>query len=310
MYSNKGRLVTFRTENDFEIIGMLFQDGNQIINPLVNYNRKLIIHIHGNYGNFYQNKFIWHMSNIYCNNGIDFLTINMSSHDGIAEGYYGKQLKYIGGGISDYEDSQLDIDAAIKFAKGLGYINIVLQGHSLGCDKVIQYSLDNDSVYKIILLSPVDGYAIQNAWRFPESVEEQIQRLESNKNIIKKDYQWGSAEFDWLPANEYGAKGSTEEWVYQIPITRTALLSILKGSTLKYLNLNKNPEYYIYVPTFVYIGAHDELLVHKQKDMDIYLSSKFADYTSVLDLNANHDIVGVEEVLARRIVRWVNGEIK
>ena len=63
LFSNVGQLVSFRTVDDFEIIGMLFQnDANSL--------RKIVVHIHGNFGNFYQNKFLWYMSRIYCQNGI------------------------------------------------------------------------------------------------------------------------------------------------------------------------------------------------------------------------------------------------
>ena len=35
-----------------------------------------------------------------------------------------------------------DIDAAVIYAKNLGYVNIFLQGHSLGCDKTIEYAVN------------------------------------------------------------------------------------------------------------------------------------------------------------------------
>lgn len=295
--SNLGRLVSFRNVDNFEIIGMLFQNNRFL-------SQKIVIHIHGNFGNFYQNKFLWYMSNLYCDNGIDLLSINLSSHDGLAEGYYGMQLRYVGGAVADYKDSQKDIQAAIDFAKNLGYEEIILQGHSLGCDKILDYVITSQCDMKIILLSPVDSYAVQALWRNPETVEEQITRLETMEPLAV-DTGWGKADLDWLDKSEYGALGDCAEWTYQIPITRDALLNVLKGSAFYYLNLKKNPDYCITNKSFAFIGKRDGLQLHSQQEWDAYLHSKFINLTSVIDLDADHDIVGIEIVLINRIVKWI-----
>ena len=304
-YSSLGKLVSFRNSQDFEIIGMLFQYGSSNKYDISNHtNKRIVIHIHGSYGNFYQNKFIWHMSKIYCENEVDFLSINTSAHDGLAEGYYGKNLKYVGGGVSEYQDSQFDIQAAIDFAISLGYIDIILQGHSLGCDKVIDYSLHSEKKLDIILLSPADSYALQADWIKPDTVEKQIVRIRNGLSTEGK-ITWGKADFDWLENSEYGAHGNDENWIYEIPITRKALLSILTGSAFKYLNLELAPEFYLDVNAMVYIGKRDGLLFCKSAEMSEYLSKKFKSFFPILDLDADHDIVGVEEVLIKRIVLWI-----
>ena len=49
--SAKGRLVAFDNKKNLELIGLIFEaDGGDKEN--------IIIHVHGNYGNFYNNKFI------------------------------------------------------------------------------------------------------------------------------------------------------------------------------------------------------------------------------------------------------------
>lgn len=297
LMSNTGRLVSFRTDDDFEIIGMLFQNS---LKPL----EKIVIHIHGNFGNFYQNKFLWEMSNLYCQNGIDLLTINLSSHDGLAEGYYGVQLKYVGGGVADYSDSQKDIQAAVDYATRLGYKEIILQGHSLGCDKILEYSLTNRGNNKMIMLSPVDSYAVQALWRRPETVEEQIKRIE-NMDFPVADNGWGKADLNWADKNEYGALGDCAEWVYQIPITYDALINILKGSAFYYLNLKQNPDFSLDNKSFAFVGKRDGLQLHEQHIWVDYLKSKFKDITIVDDLNADHDVIGVEKELITRIVKWI-----
>ena len=61
--SAKGRLVAFDNKKNLELIGLIFEaDGGDKEN--------IIIHVHGNYGNFYNNKFIWKMSEKYLSCGV------------------------------------------------------------------------------------------------------------------------------------------------------------------------------------------------------------------------------------------------
>lgn len=296
MESNNGRLVSFRTKENYEIIGMLYSNSER---P----SEKIVIHIHGNFGNFYQNKFIWIMSYLYIDHGIDFLAINLSSHDGLAEGYYGKDLKYVGGAVADYSDSQKDIDAAIEFVKQRGYKTIILQGHSLGCDKIIQHSLNNNSIYPLILLSPVDSYKVQSEWIYPETVENQIKRL--SRSVKEPSTAWGKADFDWIPSREYGAKGDTADWTYEIPISRPALLSILKSSAFKYLNVMSGSPFIIKCPVFVFVGARDGLQMHENKTWITFLEKSFPNSQIVSHLDADHDVCGVEEEVSELIIQWI-----
>ena len=299
MESGVGRLVSFRTKSNFEIIGILFKSSQGLTNNTI------VIHIHGNFGNFYQNKFLWTMSKLYTANNIDFLSINLSSHDGLAEGYYGKDMKYIGGAVADYNSSQDDINAAIEYVLSLNYSNIVLQGHSLGCDKIIQYTLENQAKYPLILLSPVDSYKVQSNWIEPETVEEQIKRLR-NAPQFDPESGWGKADFEWLAKEEYGAEGDTEDWVYQIPVTRDALLSILEGAAFKYLNIKDATPFFITNPTIAFIGKRDGLQMHDTHVWISYLQDHFENLTVIDNLDADHDIIGVEDDLCIKIVEWIS----
>lgn len=296
MESNLGRLVSFRTKENYEVNGMLFCSLNSN-------NDTIVIHIHGNFGNFYQNKFLWVMSDVYVKNGVDFLTINLSSHDGLAEGYYGRNLKYVGGGVSDYNSSQADIEASINYVIYKGYKHIILQGHSLGCDKVIQYTLENSSDIPLILLSPVDSYCVQSDWIQPETINEQIMRL---KHSLKREDNCGAtANLDWLAPNEYGARGYTEEWVYRIPITRNALISILDGAAFKYLNVDFGLDFMIQNPVYIFNGKYDGLQMHKMSKWIGFLKKSFTHSVIMTSLEADHDIVGVEYELSENIVEWI-----
>ena len=71
-------LITFKSSAGLHLDGLLFQKDNY---------RKTIIHVHGSYGNFYQNHFLRLMARQYTDSGINFLSFNLAGHDGFGEGY-------------------------------------------------------------------------------------------------------------------------------------------------------------------------------------------------------------------------------
>jgi len=298
MQSGLGQLVNFDNENGLELIGVIFRPAIRNSGDM----NVIVIHVHGNYGNFYNNKFIWVMSQLYIEHGIAFLSFNLSAHDGISEGYRNGSLRYIGGAVANFKESTLDIDAAIRFVKQLGYQRIILQGHSLGCDKAIDYLLTHPSeTLELILLSPVDSFAVQKKWlriRKNESVSEQIYRL---KNVsLPVD------EIQLLPSDEYGALGAEPDWDYRIPVTRDCLISILEGAAFKYLNLENGDDFSIKNRTFAFLGMNDSLQMSAPLVFQQFLHKHFVNLFVVDDLMSDHDIKGVEIELTTRIIEWIS----
>lgn len=298
MHSGLGQLISFNNVNDMELIGLLFSGSGSSART----SNTIVLHIHGNYGNFYNNKFIWVMSKIYVENGIDFLSFNLSAHDGLCEGYEKETLRYIGGAVVDYGESIIDIEAAVQYAKKSSYSRIILQGHSLGCDKAIHYCLLNPDVCtELILLSPVDSFAVQKKWLEVHkhiTIPEQI-------NALKKlpIYRDGP---QWVSIDEYGAEGADADWVYRIPVTRNCLLSILEGSAFKYLNLECGDDFYIKNRTLAFLGVNDGLQMSTQNEFKDFLKQHFCELCVVDDLKSDHDLKGVENELTDRIVDWIN----
>ena len=298
MHSGLGRLVNFNNKNGLELIGMLF---SQLDISGVSSNT-LIIHIHGNYGNFYNNKFLWVMSKAYVASGVDFLSFNLSAHDGLCEGYDNGALRYVGGAVAKFDESILDIEAAVQYANNIGYTRIILQGHSLGCDKAIQYLLLYPYLsYELILLSPVDSHAVQKKWikaHKHTTVEDQISAL---KCLPKTE-----GGFHWLSIDEYGAEGTEDDWVYKIPVTRDCLISILESAAFKYLNLESGEAFTIRNRTLALLGTNDGLQMSSQSEFSSFLHMHFTELEIIDDLQCDHDIKGVETELTKRVIGWIN----
>lgn len=119
---------------------------------------KIVIHIHGLNGNFYENRFLDTLAKTFTNQNYAFLTFNNRGKDFITELLKGDDTVIIGGSLENFKDCLLDIEGVINWAKDKGYKEIVLEGHSYGCNKALYYyknKPDND-IKKIILLAPCD----------------------------------------------------------------------------------------------------------------------------------------------------------
>ncbi len=282
-----GELVTVKSASGFELDGIVYRDDSC---------RTTIIHIHGSFGNFYQSRFVRLMARMYHEAGMNLLTVNMASHDGLVEGYRDKdEFEYAGGAVADFNECTNDIKGAVEFANQFSD-HVILQGHSLGCDRVLQFLISHNAQYDFILLAPCDSYQLQANWIAPESVEEQIQRL---KRETPRDPQ-----FDWLPTREYGIKGG-QDWTYPIPVTRRAFLSIAEGPPYRLMKITEPASFHLAQRALIYIGGKDALQVWPQEVMFKYLRERISDVVEVYVPQGDHVLADCEEEVTERIIQWV-----
>lgn len=126
--------------------------------------KNLILHIHGMSGNFYENRFLDAMASTFTDNNWAFLAPNTRGHDFIADlPVAGSKEKFrrIGNIFEKFEECVLDIKCWLDYAEKKGFTNIVLQGHSLGCAKVVfyLYKTGDKRIKKLVLASQADMVA-------------------------------------------------------------------------------------------------------------------------------------------------------
>ena len=119
---------------------------------------KIVIHVHGLNGNFYENRFLDPLAKAYTDKGYAFLTFNNRGRDFISELHQNDGYAIIGGSYERFRDCLLDIDGVVNWVKDKGYTEIILEGHSYGCNKVLYYynHRKDTSLKKIVLLAPCD----------------------------------------------------------------------------------------------------------------------------------------------------------
>ena len=80
-------LVTVRSSRGVQLHGILYRQVGR---------DTTIIHVHGSFGNFYANPITPVMARIYGSVGLNFLSRNVSAHDGVAEGDRSGVIEYVG----------------------------------------------------------------------------------------------------------------------------------------------------------------------------------------------------------------------
>lgn len=289
-------LVSFENSDGLILDGILYFAGAS--SPTV-------LHVHGSLGNFYANKFVQVMGDIYGQMGINFLSFNLTSHDGIAEGYFAPSrigdvdFSYVGGSVSTFDSCLADIDGAANFVSALSS-RVVLQGHSLGCDRVLHYLTAKKRDWDFVLLSPCDSYQLHCEWIAPETPEDQVRR-------IRKAVRAGTlTESDWLPEREYGLNRG-QYWTYPIPIKVGAWLSIADGPPLQLLRIDGGKPFHLSQRSLVYLGGRDSLVgsVSEADRMFRFLESRVATVERVFLEEGDHSLEGHEADVAGRIARWI-----
>lgn len=116
------------------------------------------LHIHGMSGNGYENYFLDDLRTAYAQNGISFFTIDTRGRGIISDFRQGNDWKRGGSCFEIFEESAQDIQGALDHLRGLGKSNFILEGHSLGCTKVVNFMVTRKvpDITQVILLAPTD----------------------------------------------------------------------------------------------------------------------------------------------------------
>jgi pimeloyl-ACP methyl ester carboxylesterase len=290
-----GELISFKNTEGYFLDGILYRVPNA---------QTTVIHVHGSFGNFYHNDFLKIMTRMYLTAGFNFLSFNLLAHDGLAEAVhyiskrYPDEIKYVGYSIVDFSTCLNDIQGAINFVSPFSK-RIILQGHSLGCDRVVYFLLKTNTRYDAILIGPSDSYNLQKTFlskNTSETVEEQINRLEK--------FEEKENGYDWLPFYEYGIAQPPQQ-DYIIPITRKSLLSIMKGPPFKLFNIEHPFSYYIDARIIVYQGGCDDFLTWPALEFYLHLEKRFKSVTRAYFANSDHYMRGVEEMAIQKYIDWI-----
>lgn len=254
-----------------------------------------VVHVHGMSGNGYENYFLDNQRKAYSEAGISFLTFD-NRGSGIINHFKSRDGVKLGGSCFEiFEESAHDIQGAIDFAKSKGKTKFILQGHSLGGSKVVNYSLNspNTGVIGAILLAPTDMAGWAN------TDHKHSEYLDKAHKLI--------------------AQGKSEElvgaqcWLDKTPLSARTYPSICEAGTAVDIYAPRDGESLISkvkVPMIIIYGDKDigeEKIDGNAKAWQDRVSKLINRLTEIKIIpGANHGFSGLEDQLAKVLLDFVN----
>lgn len=236
--------------------------------------------------------------------GISYFTFNNRGHDIISS--YNKltddEMYLQGSCAENIYDSYYDIKSAILEMKNRGYKHIILEGHSMGCTKIVytynEFLINNeieilDLITGVILLSMVD---------IPTAI----------KVFLGKDYK---KAITYLQMQRKRGRGDN------LVILDNNFPPVKPNTILAYVDDNKKIDFAkfgdkrsafrelnnIKVPLFMRWGNVQELITQDAKELVELMNGKIKNPIKDIGFidGANHNYIGKEEELSNEVCNFI-----
>ncbi|MBQ9319139.1 MAG: alpha/beta fold hydrolase [Bacilli bacterium] len=251
-----------------------------------------ILYIHGQAQSILNNPFAYKWGKFFSSNGISFLYGHNRGYDFI-NCMFDKDgnLIYNGSSFELFKDSLIDINTWVNKIKRLGYKKIILFGHSLGCNKALNYLIKFQSnIDGIIFASAPDmvGITKQEEKDYEVIYNEAINILKEGNNKLLSNLICGT---DYMSAETFIDQNTEKSPIDNFPIERNPIIfEQLSQIRIPILSFCGSLEYSTYLK--------QELL--KEKAINCH------DYTYKIVNNTNHFYNGKELDIAKMIQEWIN----
>ena len=265
-------LVRISSIDEIEQVGVLYTPNEDT--------DKIVIHVHGLNGNFYENRFLDTLAKSYTDKNYAFLTFNNRGTGFITELLKWNDFPVIGGCLEKFKDCILDIDGIVNWIKRKGYKEIILEWHSYGCNKVIYYynHKKDNNIKQIVLLAPCD---IPSLCKKFLSEEEYKKAKEESARLVKENMENELIDFSVM------ANGKISAWTFYydfLPKGENDFIRYRDGVNAKSEVLNS-----INIPTLVLFGNEDEcVLTESIEIVEWYLKNNLKDCEIQVIEGADH----------------------
>ena len=285
--------VDFLATDGIELSGILYNGKEK--------NKKIILSIHGMASNCMKTRDTIIAKNANENN-IDYFCFNNRGSEivkYISKNINGKKEKQLAGtAYEDVLESYEDIVGAILKLKELGYKEIYLQGHSLGCTKIV-YTYNElleeketdilNSIKGVILLSLIDIPMAIKVYT-GEKFEKYLKLAEEKENKL-----------ELMPTSSFIHPISVKTFLrYARDNKDIDFAKYGRDNELKKLNNIK-------APIFMRWGNDNEMILQKADELVSMVSNLIQNQNK--DINyidgANHSYNEKEEILAKEIIEFV-----
>ncbi len=285
--------IYFSTEDQIELVGLLETPENPT--------NKVIISIHGMQSNCLKQRETILSENI-SKSGTAYFAFNNRGAEVIT---YTKKVtgeKELNGGVvyEDVLDGYYDIKAAVSKMIELGFTDIYLQGHSLGCTKIVyaynklKQESNIDNIKGIILLSLVD---IPDCQKY--DLGDKYNRMMTYAEAKERE----GKERELMPEESFDHPISVKSYLRYFKYNKDIDFARFSDKDYDFKELNN-----IEIPLFLRWGNVYELVIQNLDELVEFLKTKINN--KKLDIGyidgADHGYTGKEKLLAEQIIRFIS----
>ena len=284
--------VYFNTEDEIELVGLLERPKNPT--------KRVVISVHGMQSNCLKRREDI-LSKEISNAGVAYFAFNNRGAELMTYTRKTTGEKILNGG-SVYEnvlDGYYDIKGAINKMLELGYTDIYLQGHSLGCTKIVYTynKLKNENNVKnikgIMLLSLVDIPDCQK-YDLGDKYAEMMEYAENKEKEGKLN--------DSMPIESFDHPICVRSYLRYFKYNKDIDFARFWDKDYNFKELNN-----IQIPLFLRWGNVHDLVLQNLSNLIEILKSKIQN--EKLDIGyidgADHGYTGKEETLAKEIISFI-----
>lgn len=284
--------IYFSTEDKVELVGLLETPEK--------FTNKVIISIHGMQSNCLKKRETILSENI-SKAGIAYFAFNNRGAEVMAYTKHTDGKKTLDGGVvyEDVLDGYYDIKAAITKMLEIGFTEIYLQGHSLGCTKIV-YTYNKlkeennvDNIKGIILLSLVD---------IPECQRYDLKNRYEEFLKYAEDKEKEGKLLELMPIESFEHPISVKAYLRYYKYNKDIDFARFSDSQYNFKELNN-----INIPLFLRWGNVYELVIQDLNELVEFLKMKILNKN--LDIGyidgADHGYTGKEKILAEQIIKFI-----
>ncbi len=213
-----------------------------------------------------------------------------------------KQEKILGG--TSYEDvleGYEDIVGAIIKLKELGYTNIYLQGHSLGCTKIVYTYNELLEEEEEELLSNIKGVILLSLIDIPKAIKVYLGDKFDEYLQLAEQKEENQQSLDLMPK---------EAFIHPLSV-KTFLRYARDNKEIDFANYGEDSELeklnQIKVPLMMRWGNKNEMILQKADELVTIVSNSIINSNKDIDYidGADHGYTGKEEEIADQIIHFI-----
>ena len=197
-------------------------------------------------------------------------------------------------------------DAILKEARKRGYKEIYLQGHSLGCTKIVYMYNELKDEGEEELLKYIKGIILLSLIDIPTAIKTYLGENYESYMQLAKEKEENNKIYDLMPKEAFIHPISVKTFLrYTRDNEQINFAQYEKDKNLEKLNN-------IEVPLFMRWGNKNEMILQKADELVTNLNNIITNSEKDIDYidGANHRYNEKEEILANQIINFINNRCK